>query len=105
MIDIDPIDPSDRIPLPSNNVTVDDVLVDFFHMELSDAEGRSLDLGMVPYPAGMSRLQATIWVGEVYFPQVIEPRCRHINNVLGDAPPDAEAIAWAKTLLQPWGPR
>lgn len=103
MIDIDPIDPSDRLPPPSNNVAVDDVLVEFLHMTLSDSEGRSIDLGMVPCPAGLTHLQAAIWAGEVYYPNVIEPRCRHINNVLGDDPPDEAAREWARAFLQPWG--
>lgn len=103
MIDIDQIDPADRLPRPPNPNRVEDVLVEFIDLTLEDEEGRHLPIGPVPCPAGLNRARAAVWAAEVYYPQVVAPKARHLLNLIGDGEPDAEAIARIRTFMQHGG--
>lgn len=97
MIEIDPITPADRLPKPTNSNRIEDCLVEFVDLRIESDEG-SVYIGPVPAPAGLSKAGAAVWLAEVYYPQVVLPKARHLLNILGDAP-GPEDIAMARRWM------
>lgn len=101
MTDIDPVRPEDKLPRPPNLNRIEDVLVEFVDMSIEEGEGRRIDIGPVPAPAGMRRDEAIRWAAEVYYPQVVEPKAKFLLDQLGHWPAgDPIAAATIRALMR-----